>query len=233
MNFLNNPNLEDIVNDGIDSLHGGKGDDHLVWEVDGGNYFGADGHDTLWLTELAFGSQSASDLLADHPVPGIPGSGSHVVRLDLAADADDGNDESGLFIDNPVRDGSNGYGGADRNPSNGFPSQTDDQTWYQDESSATHVESIEHVNATGLGAVDYFAAGTNDPDLVFDNQQNFLGIDVELDLRGTYGEGEEKSYNFETGSVHSGGEDDHGKEIASWFEGIDSEYEETGGSTVY
>ncbi|RLA42654.1 MAG: hypothetical protein DRR06_13965, partial [Gammaproteobacteria bacterium] len=236
MNFLNNPNLEGIVNDGIDYLNGAEGDDHLVWEVDGGTYDGDSGHDTLWLTELAFGSQSASDLLADHPVPGVPGSGSYVVRLDLAADAGDGRDEGGLFIDAPVRDGSNGYGGADRSPGSGFHSETDDQTWYQDESNATHVEEIEHVNATGLGAVDYFAAGTNDPDLVFNNQQNFLGIDVELDLRGTYGEGEEKSYTFENAADHDGGEDDEHEEYLHYAFGegqFDGEKDEQGGSTVY
>ena len=47
------------------------------------------------------------------------------------------------------------------------------------------VTSMENVIATGLGAVDYLAAGSNDPELVFNNQQNHYAYDGDLDLRGT------------------------------------------------
>ena len=43
---------------------------------------------------------------------------------------------------------------------------------------------METVNTTGLGAVDYKAAGSNTPDLVFSNQQNYFGLNTAVDLRG-------------------------------------------------
>jgi phage tail protein X len=48
--------------------------------------------------------------------------------------------------------------------------------------------NMESVIATGLGAVDYKAAGANTAtDLTFTNQQNFLGYAGNMDLRGTNG----------------------------------------------
>ncbi len=43
---------------------------------------------------------------------------------------------------------------------------------------------MDSVIATGLGGVDYLAAGSNDPELVFNNQQNHYGYNGDLDLRG-------------------------------------------------
>jgi hypothetical protein len=43
---------------------------------------------------------------------------------------------------------------------------------------------METVNTTGLGAADYKAAGSNTPDLVFANQQNYFGLNTAVDLRG-------------------------------------------------
>jgi Ca2+-binding RTX toxin-like protein len=44
---------------------------------------------------------------------------------------------------------------------------------------------MESVNATGLGAIDYKAAGSNVPNLTFNNQQNYFGLNANVDLRGT------------------------------------------------
>ena len=44
---------------------------------------------------------------------------------------------------------------------------------------------MDHINASGLGRIDYLAAGTNDPELNFENQQNYRGTNSDLVLRGT------------------------------------------------
>lgn len=166
-----NPNIQNITNDGMDELFGGDGDDHLVFEADGGIYEGdgtlnidGDGNDTLWLTELAFGTQTAGDLTTDG-----------TVRMDLGTGHNGG-------LDNYA-----GYGGADAAPTNTSANYTADQTNYADGVARTAVQDVENVIATGLGAVDYKAAGTNNPELSFNNEQNIGGIDANLDLRGTAG----------------------------------------------
>ena len=70
-----------------------------------------------------------------------------------------------------------GYGGANVNG-------TQDQTNYSGTGRVT-VTNMENVDATGLGGIDYVAAGTNDPELNFANQQNHWGYNSDLDLRGT------------------------------------------------
>ncbi|MBK6279831.1 MAG: hypothetical protein IPF57_17725 [Gammaproteobacteria bacterium] len=166
LDYNNNPNVADIVNDGMDALYGGSGNDDIAFETDGGIYEGdnilnADGYasDTLWLTELSFGTQSAGEVATDG-----------AVRMDLGVGMVGGLDNF------------SGYGGADQNASGGY---TADQTNYAGMSRTT-VQDMENVIATGLGAVDYVAAGTNDPELNFNNQQNIGGIDANLDLRGTW-----------------------------------------------
>jgi hypothetical protein len=68
LNYLNNANLLDIVNNGMDELAGGDGDDNIVFEADAGTIDGGDDEtsgDTLWLTREAFGTQTAADLTTD------------------------------------------------------------------------------------------------------------------------------------------------------------------------
>ncbi|MEM9901044.1 MAG: DUF4214 domain-containing protein [Pseudomonadota bacterium] len=173
--YINNPNITQIINDGRDELFGDSGDDNLVWEADGGVYEGATEidinageNDSLWLTELSFGTQTADDLLADG-----------IVRIDLGANLQGGNDNFTGY--NPVMP--DGY-----TPENGVGSYTADQTNYADGVVRTTVQDMNNVIATGLGGIDYSAAGTNDPELLFNNQQNILGIDVDLDLRGNSGD---------------------------------------------
>ena len=169
LDYNNNPNIQEIVNDGKDFLVGGSGNDNLVWEADGGVYEGGntpnsdDGSsEYLWLTSLSLGTQSASDLTSDDRV-----------RLDLAAGFSGGTSNAA------------GYGGADRTGPLGW--YTADQTNYNSNSDRTAVQDIDHVIATGLGAVDYKWAGTNSPELNFNNQQNLHGLMVDMDLRGHSG----------------------------------------------
>jgi hypothetical protein len=72
-----------------------------------------------------------------------------------------------------------GYGGADVDG-------TQDQTLYGAVAGTGRVTvtTMESVIATGLGAVDFAAAGSNTPELVFDNQQNFQRYTGSMDLRG-------------------------------------------------
>jgi hypothetical protein len=163
---LNNPNAVGIVNDGMDELFGGDAADNIVFEADGGVVEGenelninSDSHDTVWLTNQSHGTKTAADLITDG-----------VLRIDLATGHDGGLGNSA------------GYGGADVDTKLGY---TADQTMYKSESSRVTVQDMESVIATGLGAVDYLAAGTNNPELLFNNQQNHLAYTGNLHLRGT------------------------------------------------
>ncbi len=173
LNYLNNPNMMNIPNDGRDILYGQAGDDNLVFETDGGTYEGDStlstafanndegNSDTLWLTENTFGTETAGDVLADG-----------VLRMDLGA---------GMFAGTASYAG---YGGRDA-----LFNLSADQTNYNSGYTNAVVADMENVIATGLGDLDYLAAGTNDPELGFNNQQNFDGIgDVDLSLRGTTGD---------------------------------------------
>lgn len=169
LNHLKNPNLVRIINNGRDELVGGDGDDDIVFETDGGIYEGGtryedddSGIDTLWLTREAFGSKAAADVTTDGRV-----------RIDLAVGKEGG-------LDNAA-----GYGGADKAAATGL--FTSDQTMYKAGFARTQVQDMENVIATGLGAVDYLAAGTNNPELTFKNQQNHFAFVGDLDLRGTAG----------------------------------------------
>ncbi|MBL8582878.1 MAG: hypothetical protein JNL61_11720, partial [Rhizobiaceae bacterium] len=64
---------------------------------------------------------------------------------------------------------------------------TADQSNYRDGFSAVTITGMDHINASGLGRIDYLAAGTNDPALSFENQQNYRGTNSDLVLRGTDG----------------------------------------------
>ncbi len=153
--YNNNPNLPNIVNDGMDYLYGNDGDDNIVFEADGGIIDGGADNDTLWLTDQSLGTQTAAAMASDS-----------TLRFDLAAQ---------------VLANSAGYGGADVNG-------TQDQTNYIDAGDRVTVTNMENVIATGLGAIDYLAAGTNNPELGFNNQQNqYAYDDGNLDLRGTFG----------------------------------------------
>lgn len=180
---------QQLVNDGTDQLVGGAGDDNLVFEMDGGTYEGGTGsgttgnatitgeRDTLWITNFSAGrlaghtqAEEVADPLASQSDALAAQTKDSTIRLDLGVGHGD------LF---------RGYGGADvlNNQING-QSFTADQSQYNAGGVRTTVQDISDVITTGLGAVDYFAAGTNNPDLTFNNLQNRLGINADLDLRG-------------------------------------------------
>lgn len=170
LNHLNNPNLTGIWNNGRDELIGGADADDIVFETDGGIYEGGTdqndndgGGDTLWLTREAFGTRTVTDVTSDG-----------TVRLDLLAGLVGGLNNA------------SGYGGADKNAATG--NYTSDQTLYKAGYARAQVQDMDSVIATGLGSIDYLAAGANDPELVFANQQNHFAFTGNLDLRGTNGD---------------------------------------------
>ncbi|WP_282756604.1 hypothetical protein [Desulfuromonas thiophila] len=191
--YQNNPNLLDAnggldlnvtavgtVNDGTDNLAGDAGNDHIVFEMDGGTVAGGvdtgttSGDtakvtgDTLWLTEFSMG-RLAGATQADEATAQADAlealTSDSVIRFEL------GNDGAVNFQN---------YGGTtDLNN----PSQ--EVTNYAAGMDAVTVSGMESVIATGLGGIDFKSAGSNSPDLSFSNQQNILALEADLDLRGS------------------------------------------------
>jgi hypothetical protein len=178
-----------LVNDGSDSLYGDAApgvvvaygnDDNIVFEEDGGKVFGGgdkgtasgadkkDTGDTLWLTNYSEGRLQGAVASGETTTKNETDTLSKltkdsVIRFDLG--------------NNGVT-GYKGYGG-----SNDITNQ--DQTNLSTGLKAVAVTGIESVIATGLGAIDYKAAGGNSPELKFSNQQNYFGINADLSLRGS------------------------------------------------
>ena len=199
LNHLKDPNLAGILNDGRDELIGGGGEDNIVFETDGGIYEGGATTnvdddpvvDTLWLTANSYGTKDVASV--------IDGG---VMRIDLGVGKEGG-------LDNFA-----GYGGADMNAATG--NYTSDQSIYKTGYARAQVQDFESVIATGLGGIDYLAAGANKPELDFAKQQNFRGIDSALDLRGTNG----------ANTLYAAGRDDKiegrgGNDLLSGGEGVD------------
>lgn len=173
-----NPNLQNIVNNGIDTLLGGDGEDSIVFEADGGTISGdsdmrvveaqAATGDTLYLTEYGLGRNPDDN----SPVAAEDVTDDDTLRFDLQA---------GTAAANAAGRGEGGYagyGGADAGP-------TADQSNYSAGGFRVGVTLMENFIATGMGAVDYRAAGSNTPELGFNNQQNLFQYDGNLDIRGT------------------------------------------------
>lgn len=174
-------------NDGRDELTGGAGADNILFEADGGIIEGGStvdvnddpAIDTLWLTQNSLGAKVTSTGVT--PVDVSELAGDKTLRFDLGAGKFGG-------IDNY-----SGYGGAgdtDKPASNASKTTagyTADQTNYTNEAvNRVQVQDMEDVIATGLGAIDYKAAGGNSAtDVTFQNQQNFQAYNGNLDLRGT------------------------------------------------
>ena len=170
---VTNPNLAGIANDGRDELLGGGGDDNIVFEADGGLISGGGNTaastsatrtngDTLWLTKYSLGTRTPAQLLADGRL-----------RFDLTS-------ENGI-LETSTNEGGAGYGGAN-------VGTTADQTNYVSTlitSPRVAVTQMENIDATGLGAIDFKAAGANTPELTFTNQQNFKGYNGNLQLLGS------------------------------------------------
>ena len=178
LRVLINPNLTGlIVNDGTDNLYGNAGNDNIVFEADGGIVQGgttdttietavdANGvitdNDTLWLTDLALGTQTAEALTSDS---------THMLRFDL---------------DSQNIDTANGYGGANIGTKDGVANDNQDQSWYNTGVARTTVRDMDNVIATGMGAIDYDTDGSNAGDIAHLSQVNIAGYAGNLDLRGT------------------------------------------------
>lgn len=234
---VTNVNLSGIVNDGRDELFGGAGNDNIVFEADGGTVSGdaqgeridsaggTGGNDTLWLTKYSTGTQTAADLTTDG-----------VLRFDLTATIGS--------IEGTANEGGTGYGGANTNAAIGAGapessrSLTADQSNYKTTAAPSFsprvdVDGMENIDATGLGAIDYYAAGANRPESVFANHQNFAGYNGNLNLRGT--QGANQLYSGEGDDVIEGraGNDDlegnKGKD--DFYFAIDGDFAVGGGAT--
>ncbi|MBV5310680.1 hypothetical protein [Chromatium okenii] len=179
-----NVSVVGTVTDGRDDIDGGANDDHIVFEMDGGNVTGnvddgttsgdllKDTGDTLWMTDYTMG-RLAGAVVADEATAQQATleklTEDSVVRIDLgnAFDPTKPADDGAEFVN---------YGGSN--------ADTHDQTNYAADIDPVMMTDMESVIATGLGQIDFKAAGNNSPELSFNNQQNFAGINADLDLRG-------------------------------------------------
>lgn len=173
---LSNPNLMNIVNDGMDELLGGAGDDNLVLELDEGIVDGDAGNDTLWMTDYTVGREA--DTEADSAAAILDDG---IIRIDLGY-VDHKGYRGDTLGENTAHDDE-----ANETSTSDWVPDTADQTNYAAGHDEVAITGMENVIATGLGAIDFKAAGSNDPDLNFNNQQNFFGTNVDLELRGTDG----------------------------------------------
>jgi hypothetical protein len=191
LSMLIDPNLVGLVggNDGIDVISGGTGNDAILLELDTGTVAGDEGNDTLFLTNFTAGSSAAplateatslDALLADDLNDGAVAGR---IRLDLGYEDYRGyrGDTLGEYTDHSDE--------ANATSTSNHVAGTADQSNYKAGKAATTVTGIENVIATGLGQIDYLAAGGNTAaDLTFANQQNFFASNANLELRGTDGE---------------------------------------------
>ncbi len=171
-----NVNSVKVTNDGRDALAGGDDNDAIVFEADAGTVNGNVGYDTLYFTNMSTGrlqgtasGSSYNDATAETDAAKALTT-DQVFRFDLA----DGN--LAQFRD---------YGGANRGLGIAPTVQpTADQTNYVAGVTATTTQNMDAFIATGLGDIDYKAAGSNSPELTFNNQQNYLGSGQRFDVRG-------------------------------------------------
>ncbi|MBK1693699.1 hypothetical protein CKO09_02940 [Chromatium weissei] len=172
------------VTDGRDDIDGGSDDDNIAFEMDGGNVTGnvdnattsgddlKNTGDTLWMTDYSMGRLQGA-VVADEATAQQATLDAltvdNVVRIDLG---------NAFDPTNPADDGAEfvNYGGSN--------ADTHDQTRYEADVAPVMMTDMESVIATGLGQIDFKAAGNNSPELSFNNQQNFAGINANLDLRG-------------------------------------------------
>lgn len=191
------------VNDGKDQLNGGDGNDNIAFESDGGGINGGadtaktsgqfpiataapvrgtddkpyngprfqSQGDTVWLTNFSMGRVGGA-VVANEAT--AQGAALQALTTDATYRLDLGNNGAATFKN---------YGGAN--------STSHDQTNYKSVTGSNGTVprvttlAMESINTTGLGRIDYKAAGSNTPELAFANQQNYNGIDTNVDLRGS------------------------------------------------
>lgn len=179
-NGLNlNVNAVGTVTDGRDSIDGGTDNDAIVLEVASGKVDGAAAFDTLYMTNQSVGRLQGTTYNATYNDAAEQAaalsalSTDDIVRVDLANSAGAG------FHD---------YGGANRGLGVApVEAMTADQTNYEAALGATPAATVQNVEgfiATGLGDIDYKAAGSNSPELKFNNQQNYQASVAKFDVRG-------------------------------------------------
>lgn len=184
---VTNPNLDKIAYDGIDRLDGGNGDDGIVLELDGGGFadnggggvYGGAGNDTLYLTNYTVGREGATEAESAAKILQEDIFKERKIRIDLGADQYRGYRGDTLGEQPKLDDKPNSETNSDNTPG------TADQTVYANGHQPTKIVEMENIIASGMGGLDYLAAGTNKPELKFANQQNFFGTGVNLELRGT------------------------------------------------
>jgi hypothetical protein len=182
------PNLDGIVNDGRDALYGDAGDDDIVIGFDGVGFGsslgsvdgGANGPrgDTAYITNYSLDRVAATELESAAKILQPNKNKATAINIDLGYanyKGYRGGDSLGKYPEDGIEETTSG----DNTPG------TADQTQYAKGVLPTKLENFENVIATGMGAVDYLAAGANKPELKFTNQQNFFGTGVNLELRGT------------------------------------------------
>ena len=213
-NHLNNANLLDAkgglnlnitkvgtVNDGIDTLLGGAGNDAIVFELDGGVVDG--GADTGTTSGANAKATGDTVYLTDYSV-------GRLVGATLAGEATAQNDALvKLTTDSVVRFDLGNSGTANFKNYGGSNAATQDATNYATGAAAVTVTGVESVIATGLGAIDFRPTGTNTPELLKAGaQQNFGAIDANLVLLGS---GADNTLYANTGSdiVEGRGGDDN------------------------
>lgn len=234
----NNPNLLDanggltlnvgptkVVSDGRDILLGGNDNDALAYEAGSGTVDGQAHFDTVYVTDYSVGriagTNNTADGLAAQNAALAALTTDSIIRLDLA------NGAGAQFRD---------YGGANRGLGAGpAEAATADQTNYaaaMGAKPATTTVNVEGVITTGLGDVDYLVSGTNNPELVFNNKQNYSGSNARYDVRGisTDGVSTTKFGNYWTDANF--GLDDDGSRLVNLAAGGGGSLNGTDGATT-
>lgn len=174
-----NVNLANTVSDGRDNLQGGTDNDAIVFEAASGAVAGDGGFDTLYITTESTGRVAGTALTAEYTDSAAEAAALAALTTDKVMRFDLDNANGGQNRD---------YGGANRGlgvaPTE---TATADQTNYVSalgSKPATTVATVDGLIATGLGDIDYKAAGSNSPELKFSNQQNYQGSVSKFDVRG-------------------------------------------------
>lgn len=207
----NNPNLLDskggldlnvnaakTVSDGRDILNGDGDNDALVFESASGAVNGGGGFDTLYVTNESVGRVQGTVFDASYNDQTAQADALKALSTDQVIRIDLGNANGQQFHD---------YGGANRGLGVApVEPATGDQTNYVGalgNKAGSTVTTVEGFITTGLGDIDYKAAGSNSPELTFNNQQNYQGSVARFDARGADAD-EQAVTNPITGITYTG-----------------------------
>lgn len=174
-----NVNAVNTVTDGLDDLRGGDDNDAIVAEAASGAVAGNAGFDTLYVTNESVGRVKGTVFDSSYNDTNAQAAALKALSTDQVLRYDLGNANGAQFRD---------YGGANRGLGIApVEAATGDQTNYVaalGSKPAATVTTVDALIATGLGVIDYKAAGSNSPELTFTNQQNYQGSTARFDVRG-------------------------------------------------